>query len=191
MKIYILSANPNYLWLETPDSYFDFFWKLLDSKPIGSTDSEITWKTKKDKKELTLGDFPFFMVPVVSSKAYNLLKEYFGNSTEIFPFAFNKKYGQFYFINVINILNVLDVKNSKIKYFSDGNIMRIENFVFISEILSKNTNIFKVQGIERGEVFVNEETKQLIESAGLEGFIFTQVWDSEDPDFVYEPRKIF
>ena len=92
---------------------------------------------------------------------------------------------------MINILNVLDVKNSKIKYFSDGNIMRIENFVFISEILSKNTNIFKVQGIERGEVFVNEETKQLIESAGLKGFIFTQVWDSEDPDFVYEPRKIF
>lgn len=190
MKVFILVADPEYLSIETMDDHFDFFWNLLDSKPIKTLEYLIKWKTIKEKKDVRIGDFPFFMVPVLSSKAYLALKNEFIETVEFFPFAPNKKYGQFYFLNITNIIDGLDLNKSKIKYFSDGNIMRVEQYYFNKNILSSNTNIFKIKGIERGDIFVNEKTKKLIEDAGLEGFIFTQVWDSENPEFVYEPRKI-
>lgn len=95
-------------------------------------------------------------------------------------------------MNIINVLDCLDVEKSDLKFFSDGKrIMRIKRYVFQEKILDMNTTIFKLENKKRGEIFVNEQTKLLIENASLEGVIFTQVWDSENPDFVYEPRKIF
>ncbi len=139
-----------------------------------------------------MSDYPVFSVPAMSQKAYDVLSNSFQNLVEIFPLAPNKKYGQYYFMNIINLLDCLDVEKSDLKFFSDGKtIMRIKRYVFQEKILDMNTTIFKLENLRRGEIFVNEETKLLIENAGLEGFIFTQVWDSEDPDFVYEPRKIF
>ena len=193
MKIYLLDRDAeNYRWMEYKGNWFEFFLKLLDSEPLGKFEEKIEWKTIKEKKEIGMSDYPCFSVPAISQKAYNVLSNSFLNLVEIFPFAFNKKYGQYYFMNIINLLDCLDVEKSELKFSSDGKrIMRIKRYVFQEKILDMNTTIFKLKNKRRGEVFVNEETKLLIENAGLEGFIFTQVWDSEDPDFVYEPKKIF
>ena len=94
-------------------------------------------------------------------------------------------------MNIMNVLDLLDAEKSIIKRLSSGKIIDIKKYSFDEKILSINSNLFQLHHVSRSLIFVNEKTKQLIESAGLEGFIFTQVWDSEDPDFAYEPRKIF
>lgn len=192
MKIFVIKSDAeNYRWLEYKGNWFDFFSNLLDSNPLGVFEHTIEWKTIRDKKDLPIGDFPCFSVPAISQKAKYVLEKHFEGLVEIFPFAPNKKYGQFYFMNITNLLDSLDLEKSELKFALDGKrIMRIKRYVFQEKILEMNTNVFKLQNKKRGEIFVNEITKQLIEDAGLEGFIFTQVWDSENPDFVYEPRKI-
>ena len=193
MKIYLLEPDAkNYRWMEYKGNWFEFFWKLVDSEPLGKFEKKIKWKTIREPKEIRMSDYPVFSVRAISQKAYDVLSDSFLGLAEIFPLAPNKKYGQYYFMNIINLLDCLDVEKSDLKFCSDGKrIMVIKRYVFQEKILDMNTTIFKLKNKRRGGIYVNEETKLLIENAGLEGFIFTQVWDSEDPDFVYEPRRIF
>lgn len=193
MKIFVIKSDvENYKWIDCKGNWFDFFSNLLDSVPLKVFDRKIEWKTISDKNDLPIGDFPCFSVPVISQKAKFVLEKHFEGLVEIFPFAPNKKYGQFYFMNITNLIDSLDLEKSELKFALDGKrIMRIKRYVFQEKILEMKTNVFKLQNKKRGEVFINDKTKQLIEDAGLEGFIFTQVWDSENPDFVYEQKKVF
>lgn len=89
----------------------------------------------------------------------------------------NKKYGQYYFINIINVLDCLDLSKSDINFFSDGRIYKINKFSFNSNISKMNTTIFKIKKFERGDVFVNENIKKIIEVSELDGFTFQEVAD--------------
>nr|WP_159036303.1 hypothetical protein [Clostridium botulinum] len=42
-----------------------------------------------------------------------------------------------------------------------------------------NEHIFKVCEYSKIFVFVSDEFKNLVESSGLKGFLFIEVWDSE------------
>lgn len=178
MKLYILkSESENHRWIELTENYFDFFWNMLDSNRIDFFNDSIKWRTIRDKKDVQLGDFPHFTVPVISQAAYNVLNTYLTDLTQIFPFAMNKKYGQYYFINIINVLDCLDLSKSDINFFSDGRIYKINKFSFNSNISKMNTTIFKIKKFERGDVFVNENIKKIIEVSELDGFTFQEVAD--------------
>ena len=202
MKIYLLDCDAeNYRWLEYKNifvdynghkvSLFDYFHAhLVNVESMNGFNEIIKCKTIRDKKERVLGDYPYFVLPAISQKAKEVLEKHLENLVEIFPLDVGK-WGIYYFLNIMNVLDLLDTEKSIIRRLSSGKIIDIKKYTFDEKILSINSNLFQLQHASRSLIFVNEETKQLIESAGLEGFIFTQVWDSEDPDFVYEPKKIF
>ena len=176
MKIYHLENEAeDYRWLEYQGNWFDFFWNLLDSKPIGEFHEKIKCKTIRDKKERVLGDFPCFVVPAISEKAKNVLADYFGNLVEIFPLE-TGKLGKYYFMNIINILDCLDEANSDIIYFDNSDrIMKINSHSFKNFSDHNKLRIFKLKGGERGNIYVSEETKKLIDDANLEGFRFKEI----------------
>ena len=202
MKIYLLERDAeNYRWLEYKNifvddngykvSLFDYFHAhRVKVESMKGFNEIIECKTIRDKKERVLGDYPHFAFPAISSKARDVLKNHFESLVEMFPLDVGK-WGKYYFINILNELDILDEGKSEITKIPSGIVLNVKKFVFKKDIYEYDTNIFLIKNIRSSLIFVNEETKQLIESAGLEGFIFTQVWDSEDPDFVYEPRKIF
>lgn len=201
MKIFLLERDAeNYRWLEYKNifvnyngykvSLFDYFHAhIVNVESMSDFNEIIECKTIRDKKERKLGDYPHFALPAISEKAKNVLEKHFNGLVEIFPLNVGK-WGTYYFMNIMNVLDLLDTEKSSIRRLSSGKIIDVKKYSFDNKILSINSNIFQLQNISRGLIFVNEETRNLIENAGLEGFIFTQVWDSENPDFVYEPRKI-
>lgn len=201
MKIFLLERDAeNYRWLEYKNifvnyngykvSLFDYFHAhIVNVESMSDFNEIIECKTIRDKKERKLGDYPHFALPAISEKAKNVLEKHFNGLVEIFPLNVGK-WGTYYFMNIMNVLDLLDTEKSSIRRLSSGKIIDVKKYSFDNKILSINSNIFQLQNISRGLIFVNEETRNLIENAGLEGFIFTQVWDSENPDFVYEPRKV-
>lgn len=201
MKIYLLDRDAeNYRWLEYKNTFveyngykvslFDYFHSHVTAGiSMFGFNELIECKTIRDKKERKLGDYPHFALPAISQKAKDILEKHFEGLVEIFPLNVGK-WGTYYFINIMNVLDVFDLEKSELRILSSGTIFRINKYVFKSEIIKCNSNIFKIENDKRGPIYVNEKTKKLIEEAGLEGFIFTQVWDSENPEFVYEPRKI-
>lgn len=201
MKIFLLDRDAeNYRWLEYKNifvnyngykvSLFDYFHAhIINVESMSDFNEIIECKTIRDKKERKLGDYPHFALPAISEKAKNVLEKHFNGLVEIFPLNVGK-WGTYYFMNIMNVLDLLDTEKSSIRRLSSGKIIDVKKYSFDNKILSINSNIFQLQNISRGLIFVNEETRNLIENAGLEGFIFTQVWDSENPDFVYEPRKV-
>lgn len=202
MKIYLLDRDAeNYRWLEYKNILVDYngnkislfeYFNVHVTAGLSMTDFNevVECTTIRDKKGRTLGDFPHFALPAISEKAKNVLENYFEGLVEIFPLDVGK-WGTYYFMNIMNVLDVFDTKNSIMTTLPSGIILQIKQYIFKPEIHNFNTRLFKIENDKRGPLYVNENTKQLIENAGLEGFIFTQVWDSENPDFVYEPRKIF
>lgn len=201
MKIYLLDRDAeNYRWLEYKNifvdynsnkiSLFDYFHlHLVNVESMNGFNELIECKTIRDKKGRTLGDFPHFALPAISEKAKNVLEKHLEGLVEFFPLNVGK-WGTYYFMNIVNVLSLLDNEKSIIRRLSSGKIIAINKYVFDESIFSINSSLFQLKNVSRSLVFINEITKQLIEDAGLEGFIFTQVWDSENPDFVYEPRKI-
>ena len=67
----------------------------------------------------------------------------------------------------MNVLDLLDTEKSSIRRLSSGKIIDVKKYSFDNKILSINSNIFQLQNISRGLIFVNEETRNLIENAGL------------------------
>lgn len=201
MKIYLLDRDAeNYRWLEYKNTFveyngykvslFDYFHAhLVNVESMKGFNELIECKTFRDKKERKLGDYPHFALPAISQKAKDILEKHFEGLVEIFPLNV-EKWGTYYFINITNVLNLLDFEKSEIRRLSSGKIIAINKYSFLDSIFTINSNLFQLNHVSRSLVFVNEKTKQLIEDAGLEGFIFTQVWDSENPEFVYEARKI-
>ena len=84
MKIYLLERDAkNYRWMEYKGNWFEFFWKLLDSEPLGKFEKKIKWKTIREPKEIRMSDYPVFSVPAISQKAYDVLSDSFLGLAEI------------------------------------------------------------------------------------------------------------
>ena len=181
MKIYILENEPeNYRWLEYSGNWFDFFHGLnLTAKPLGTCEHVIRCKPIRDKKERVLGDYPVFSVPAISQRAKDVLEPYFGDYVEIFPLE-TGKLGKYYFMHIINALDCLDEAKSDIVYFSDhSGILEIKKTVFNSHLNDENSKIFVLKQDIGGNIYVNEQTKQLIEQSELEGFVFIELSELE------------
>ena len=182
MSIYKLKSNPEeFGWVEPIGNWSNFFWELQNCKPLGRFDKIIKFKQIKDKPEIVLGDFPTSSIPIISENVKEAIQEHFSKLVEIFPIDIkNKKKQKYYFMNVINIYDCLDIDNSEIEYFIDcSGIMEIKKYVF-KELSENKSRIFKIENKERGEIYVNENTKQIIENSNLLGFVF------EDTSLPYE-----
>lgn len=178
MKIYKLEHDAeNYRWLEYRGDWFDFFHGLIvNARPIHHFDGRIECRAIRDKKGRTLGDYPVFSVPAISARAKDVLGEYFGGLVEMFPLE-TGRLGAYYFMNMVNVLDCLDEEKSDLAYFSDGHgVMLVRRPVFKADLLTpENSKIFVLRQKPGGDIYVNQDTKSLIESAALEGFRFAEI----------------
>lgn len=153
----------------------------FDGKSMKNT--WIPFCVREDEK-IRKGDKPSFSgsLPVFSRKAVKVLKKYLDNNTEILPLMYRKKNHfskeEYFVINVTNLVDCIDYERAEVKRFKNsGEILRFIKYAFKPEAI-KNVHIFKVPE-DCVAVLVSDEFKNLVESSGLKGFLFIEVWDSE------------
>lgn len=154
--------------------------RFQEYKFDGRTLKEI-WKPFKVKEieEMKTGDLPCLSgsLPVFSKKAVKCLSDFFKDNGEILPILYDK--GEYYIINITNIKDCVDYNKSDVKRFkSSGKVMRFIKYTFIPERVM-DEHIFKIDGYSHGCVFVSDKFKNAVESSGLQGFLFEEVWNSE------------
>ncbi|EJO5347965.1 MULTISPECIES: imm11 family protein [Clostridium] len=132
---------------------------------------EIETRRKGDKPSL------FGTIPVFSRKAIEVLKKYLDNNAEVLPLSYDK--GDYFVINVTNVKDCVDYEKAEVVRFKNSDkIMMFDKYAFKPESI-KNEHIFKISEYSKVSVLVSNEFKNLVESSGLEGFAFIEVWDSE------------
>lgn len=151
---------------------------------FNGTSKEKSWiplkvKRMEPEKGLELGDAPGFIIPVFSEKALDILRPIIINSTEVLDLILEE--GKYYGINVIAVLNVIDYSKSEYRMYSDGQrIMAFRKYAFIKKEELIKHHIFKIVDEPTRRAFVSDKFKSIVEDSSLTGFIFKQVWDSEE-----------
>lgn len=121
-------------------------------------------------------DYPTLgSTPVLSQRAIDELMEVLVENGEILPLNGDSA-EQYYVYNVTRILDALDTDKSDAIWFGPGRIMMMKRYAFRDAELEGAT-IFKVPQL-RVQVFVTEPFVERIESSGLTGFSFREVWRS-------------
>lgn len=124
-------------------------------------------KFKWALKNGTMSDAPFIdgCIPVISDKAYTCLSNYLnGNAKKAKIFIGGEPFNILYGEKILS--GVLNVDKSNIRYFRDGRIMQIKQYVFNS---NQFPPIFKIAEDPTFD-FVSEEIISAINASGLTGF---------------------
>lgn len=177
-SIYLMRPDPEgYRWLTLKNGkgtdLIELVHEARSLSPIQEgLEAEEIIENDEDRKKI-VGDFPcFWNVPTVSKRAMNLLKVFLEGNAELIPV----NNGQFYVVNVLNILDCLDEEKSVLsRYKSSGRIREIIEYTFIEE-MTKNQNLFRIQGFSRVDIYVGSDFKELVEREKLKGFEFEKVW---------------
>jgi hypothetical protein len=137
--------------------------------PVEWIDDELnSGKPKSDYP--TLGS-----TPVLSQHAVDELMDVLVENGEILPLNGDPA-DRYYAYNVTRILDALDTEKSDAIWFGPGRIMMMKQYAFRDTKLAGAT-IFKVPQL-RVQVFVTEPVVNRIQSSGLTGFSFREVWKS-------------
>lgn len=185
MKIYKLDTDVNnFEWLQpipplTYDEMHAFNGNSLKKKwkPIKVKKME---PDRDQPKIRPLGDHPEFVITAISKKAKEVLDDLICDEVEFLGLDCDE--GRYYAVNITNVLNAIDRNKSEYKTFRDGKrIMYFIKYSFINNKKLSNSHIFKITDELYGNhPFVSETFKKRVEENGLEGFVFEEVWDSEN-----------
>lgn len=107
----------------------------------------------------------------LSDRAYNVLKNLFGDQVEFLPVNGPSADDSWLLMNVINVLDIMDVSKSKYEIYHTGEVGDVSH-AHINEPKPDN-HIFLVQG-NFPLIFIDQETKDVIESAGLTGTLIRE-----------------
>ena len=127
--------------------------------------------TKKSEIKYSLADVSLGPIPLCSEKAKNaILSICDENEVEFLPCSLEETDEKYYIFNVLGSENCVNYDNSKFHRFpSSGRIMFFEYIEFNKEI---KRHIFRIEDLKHNHYFVNEETKEVLEKAGLKGILF-------------------
>ncbi|MBE5862793.1 MAG: hypothetical protein E7295_08080 [Lachnospiraceae bacterium] len=181
MKIWKLSALLNeYVVLEGIKDYSLEEIRSFDGRRKSTEWDPLIVKRSIDSAKRELSDFPgFILTPVFSERALRFLLDLIKDDVEVLKLNFDE--GNYYAINVISVLDVLDYQKAKYKTFRDGKkIMWIEKYEFKMCKDLESSHIFKLIDEKRGDPFVSDEFKKIVEKNELTGFHFELAWDSEE-----------
>lgn len=142
----------------------------------------------KDVKVYTLeegesSDCPQFWghsaTPVFSEKALFATQDFLKDKAEALPLVHSEK--KYFAIHVLNAIDAIDYNRAVIRQLSTGLRVGFEKYAFIKEKV-EGEHIFRIYLDDRirSMVFVSDEFKEAVESNGLVGFNFIEVWDSEN-----------
>jgi hypothetical protein len=120
-------------------------------------------------------DFPSLEgISVFSARAVEALSDLLDGRCELLPLQCDD--GEYFALNVTRLTDALDEERSQFKYFSDGEIMRVERFEFDPAKLARET-IFKLPQTPETYEYVTGIFRRRVEEAGLTGFAFDRrVW---------------
>src|SRR5690349_17620637 len=127
---------------EQKEENYSYLFEKFEGKRI-----ENPWfppSVKYLKKRANKSDAPKcwdIKAPIFSERAVRALSIFLDSTSQILPLEHETE--KYYAINVLNIVDALDKQKSKIKYFSSGRIMEIEEYFFNCDKL-KDQHIFKI-----------------------------------------------
>lgn len=176
MKIYILEPNlDDYQGIQPKnDDFWDYEAYSFDGEQfLTDTWKELKLETPEEDRDLIEGDLPDFSIsyiPVFSQRSFEVLKNVINNFAEFLPAICGEK--SFYLLNVKLFGYGLDEEKSDLTRLSTGRILKINQAIFKRGI--EYPPIFKLSQMPKGEVFVNEIFKEIVESSGLSGFVFKE-----------------
>lgn len=129
------------------------------------------------------GDYPCLLgTPLVSERAKNVFMEQCRNvDFQFLDVRETRSETVLYFMNVLTKLAALDPEKTVFEYYQDT-LLGVENYRFKTDsaypplfrcYLDDAQTIYKT-------VFATDELKAIVESKKLKGFLFTELWDSEE-----------
>ncbi|MBA4602064.1 imm11 family protein [Thermoactinomyces mirandus] len=150
---------------------------LLQTSPLIDKWNNVEVLTIDEGKD---SDSPHFWdcpVPVFSERAYYTVQDFLRNKAEALSLNHPEKI--FYAIHVLNAIDAVDYQKAIIKQLDTGFRVGFEKYAFIEEKV-EDEHIFRIflDDRIRSAVFVSDEFKKAVESDGLAGFQFMEVWDS-------------
>jgi hypothetical protein len=134
-------------------------------------------KTLKGKKKCDMYEFSDGY-PIVSERTVSVLEKYLEGRVQVLPVIYNDN-DKLFVLNVTNLIDCLDHERSEIRRLSSGRVGSIDNYVFKYHLLN-DAYIFKIPETPRSRIFVNDTFKSAVEEAGLIGFVFIEVWESDE-----------
>lgn len=127
-----------------------------------------------DEELAQFGDFAMLgTIPVFSERAAVALANVLETNGELLPLSHRGT--QYFAYNVTTVVEALDGERAKVRRFSTGRIMTVEQFAFRLECLH-GLMIFKIPELLRGYVFVTDAFVDRIAKEGLQGFQFQEIW---------------
>ena len=125
-----------------------------------------------------LPDFTHFNldpIPTFSARAREALDDLLTPYGELAAIEMDEPMRYFGF-NATTIVDALDEEKSKIKRFTDGGVMRVEQHV-LRESVTSLPPIFKMPQTRRNTTYVNEQFVEVVQRHGLSGFRFDLLFE--------------
>lgn len=150
--------------------------RFFGSSLVSNWSTPIIEAYYKKRKIADVSDFSSG-APLFNEKAVKMLNEFINENIELLPAYFdNDKY---YVVNIVNVIDALDYEMSEFKRFETGEISRCTKYHFKPQIV-KEQHIFKILFKNSIDIFVSDKFKKRVEEFKLKGFIFVEVWNSEE-----------
>ncbi|MGO4269247.1 DUF1629 domain-containing protein, partial [Paenibacillus sp. TAF58] len=124
-----------------------------------------------------------------NDKALNTLHELIEGNIEVLPYFHPKD--TYYAINVLNVVDCLDrsvaVLNIDEKY---NKVRNINKYAFHKDRIEHEI-MFKIPEKVYSEIFVTDIFVEKVKQAGLTGFRFAEIWDSENEYWpIHDPKAV-
>jgi hypothetical protein len=165
----------------------------FEGNPIGDAWIPIRAVVDEDTRVLPVGDCPFvpgfYVVPVLSAKAVETLRDLLRENGELLPLICDE--GTYYVFNTTTVVDALDEQRSgftplqeidpDLFWDSAPDEMRATRFEFFSEKVA-DLSIFRIPfGFNYAVNYplVTDRFVQRVQTAGLKGFEFQLLWSSE------------
>jgi hypothetical protein len=133
---------------------------------------------KDEGKRLITSDAPWLgsHALVFRRRVIDVLGTLLRNNGEILPL--NCKSADLSIFNVTNVVDALDERSSDLTRFSSGRLMRVNKYMFYSEVI-RGLDLFKIPNLRMSPTFVSERFVNEWTAAGFSGLIFNRVWTCE------------
>jgi len=183
MKVYRIRADVNTYQslLLVDDALYATDVIFFDCKPKASTWQPIEFYCLYPK--LKPGDFYDFVggTLIIPPATLDKARKFFEMAGEVLPVIYNQE--TWYLINILECINALDQNHAEWLITEDGRRVSLEKYAFHQNrfVIS---SLFKVPETCRGAILTyerskdpNEEFKAFVETEGLTGLVFEEVWN--------------
>lgn len=185
MKVYILDNVDSFLGFMNDDDS-----KLCLSSFVGKPmktqwDSSVTieeYNSRSKKYDISR----LCLNPVLSEKAVSALGDLLEGKAEILPYR--HKTEKYYALNVMKVIDCIDFAKSACVIEQNKYVKEINRYAF-KEKLIYNEPIFKIPQFVTAPIYVTDSFRERVIASELTGFIFREVWDSEESTLMEVPQE--